>query len=544
MTAERNTFGRRTFVSGTVAGAAVLAGCGGEKESGGAAESTKVTLPTHVAFGGAKPELPGNEQGLEPGYLSFPKQLAKTVTKAPGDGSTITALTEIWTTPPPPLDKNPFWQMLNGKLGLTLNLILGVDPTYPDQFQTKVAGGDLPDLLWIPPNQGITKIAELLDAKCVDLTSYLSGDAVKEFPNLASLKPAAWKTAVVNGKIWGAPIPSTPFGQVYVGNKPQWDAVGGFQCKNADEFLQKAKELTRPKDNRWALEPAFVNALHMFGEWYGVPNGWRKNPDGTLVNRIETDEYAAALEFAVKCQQAGVFFPDPSIADSDKGTVKFRQGGIAAMVNVGPRGARESYRKKDPNFVADVLVPFSADGKAKPVYDMGYGTIGFTAFKKTDEKRVRMLLEVINYLSAPFGSEERMFIEYGAPGVHFNRNAKGAPEWTKNGEQQVDGVASGLTTMASNHAPIFSEKFPDDTKYIYEQEKKLLAIAEVNPTNGHYSDAYTSKSAKLGLELKDFVNDVVLGRKKVSDLDAMRTKWKNGGGDTMREEYQKSIAAG
>ena len=48
--------------------------------------------------------------------------------------------------------------------------------------------------------------------------------------------------------------------------------------------------------------------------------------------------------------------------------------------------------------------------------------------------------------------------------------------------------------------------------------------------------------AKLGLELKDFVNDVVLGRKKVSDLDAMRTKWKNGGGDKMREEYQTSIA--
>ena len=50
--------------------------------------------------------------------------------------------------------------------------------------------------------------------------------------------------------------------------------------------------------------------------------------------------------------------------------------------------------------------------------------------------------------------------------------------------------------------------------------------------------------AKLGLELKDFVNkrSVVLGRKKVSDLDAMRTKWKNGGGDKMREEYQTSIA--
>ncbi len=50
-----------------------------------------------------------------------------------------------------------------------------------------------------------------------------------------------------------------------------WAQVGGFGAASAEEFLEKAKELTRPGDQKYALEPAYINALHMVTEWFGAP---------------------------------------------------------------------------------------------------------------------------------------------------------------------------------------------------------------------------------------------------------------------------------
>src|SRR5438132_1113965 len=100
---------RRTFVvrSGLLAlgtlGASLLeacapaapatpaAGSGGTSSAGGGA----VKLPTYVPFEGPKPDLPGNEKGLDPAFFKFPTDLVKSVPTPPGDGSTVTAITYL-----------------------------------------------------------------------------------------------------------------------------------------------------------------------------------------------------------------------------------------------------------------------------------------------------------------------------------------------------------------------------------------------------------------------------------------------------------------
>src|SRR6266851_1681481 len=103
-------FDRRAFVvrssllaAGTL-GASLLQACapaspsapapaaGGATKPGG---GTSAKLPTYVPFQGPKPDLAGNEQGLDPAYFKFPTDLTTTVTTPPGDGSTITALTYL-----------------------------------------------------------------------------------------------------------------------------------------------------------------------------------------------------------------------------------------------------------------------------------------------------------------------------------------------------------------------------------------------------------------------------------------------------------------
>jgi putative aldouronate transport system substrate-binding protein len=530
---------RRRFLQLSVAAGAVatLAACGdGGAADGGAKASGDLKLPTYKAFEGLTPDLTGAETGLEPGFLQFPENAIASV-KTPPLKSAVTALTETFATPPPPMGSNQMWQALNQALGGELKLTIGTDPGYPEKFATLLASDSLPDLMWLPPNQGIPNIGPMLEAKFQDLTKYLSGDAVLEYPNLAALKPASWRTAVVNGKIWGAPIPSTPFGQVMMGNPKTWAKVGGLQCKTADEFFAKCKELTH--GTNYALEPAIINMLHMFGEWFGAPTTWKVNQDRSLTHLYETENYKAAVEYAAKLWAAKVFYPDLNLADATPKTVN---GQIAAQVTVGPR-ATADFRVLDPTLFVETMIPFGHDGKAKPVYDMGYGTVGFTPFKKTDEGRIRELLALINYLSAPFGTKEYLQKNFGTAGQQYTLDAKKNPVLTQAGNQQAPGLVSALQIMTSPESVIFNPAFPEDTKKIHATEQELLKYAMRNPTAGTYSDTSSKVGPKLTAAFRDTIVDIVTGRQKIGAYDEALKRWKSGGGDKMRGEFEAVLPA-
>lgn len=532
---------RRGFLG--LAGLAVatvgLSACGGGSSSGsgGAAASAGVKLPTYKEFTGVTPDLAGDAKGLQAAFFKLPKSVVSVKDK-PLKGK-VTGLTETFETMSPGMKDNAFWQRLNQALGGELELQIAEDigDGYPAKFATVLASDDLPDMMWVPPNQGIPNIGPMLEAKFQDLTKYLSGDAVLEYPNLAALKPDSWKTAVVNGKIWGAPIPSTPFGQIMSGRRDVWGKVGGLTAANADEFLAKAKELTRPGEKKYALEPAYVNVLHMVTEWFGAPNTWAVNKDRTLTHLYETDEYHAGVEFVAKMFAAGVFYPDVNVPDIRN---RVANGSVAAQVLVGPHDLK-AYRAFNKDQAFDILVPFSADGKVKPTYDMGYGTVGFTPFKKADEGKIRELLALINYLSAPFGTAEYMQKNFGTEGQDFTVDGEGNPVFTSSGSTNIPGLASALNIMSSPENVVFNPGFDDDTKYIYQQEKKLLELAWRNPTNGTYSDTNSKVGAKITKQLRDKVVDIITGRAKVGDLQDAVKRWKNDGGDKIRDEYQSQL---
>ncbi|MGP5716994.1 sugar ABC transporter substrate-binding protein [Brachybacterium tyrofermentans] len=520
----------------TLTGAAALTagatscGGGGGRQDGGAEASADVTLPTYQALDGLTPDLEGNEDGLHNVYLQAPEKLLTTTDAPPITSGSVTALTQTFATPPTPMADNGMWQRLNKALGGTLDLNIVID-SYPEKFATILASGDLPDLMWVPPNQGIPNIAPMLEAQFADLTEYLSGDAVLEYPNLAALTPGSWRTAVVNGRIWGAPIPSTPFGQVYLGNPTVWDEVGGFQSASAEEFLEKCKDISIP-GKRWALEPFLPNAMHMFGEWFGVPNQYRVNEDRTLTAAHQTDEYLESLEYAQKVFKAGAFYPDLNHAETAQ---DFANGSIAALVSVGPRGASE-YRHQNPDLLAEIMVPFSAVDGRRPVYDMGYGTVGFTPFKKTDDEgRIRELLGLVNYLSAPFGTAEYMQKAFGSEGDDYTLE-DGNYVATSSAEADVPGLRSALEIMTAGEGVIYNP-IASDSEYIYGKEKELLEMMMRRPTNGLYSDTSSKKGTELSTRLGDVRNDVIQGRKSLDDFQAAVKEWEEGGGLKILEEF-------
>ncbi|GAA0913996.1 hypothetical protein [Nonomuraea longicatena] len=535
---------RRSFLGlAGLTAAGVLTGCGSSDGGGSGAAGSKagaasgpLKMPTYVPFAGPTPDLPGNAQGLDPGYLKFPASPVKTVPNVPGDGSTVTALTYYDGPVVPTMDGNSFWQEVNKRLGVTFQLDTGNDEGYPTKFNTIVAGGDIKDLMWVAPNQGLTKVAQMAEALFADITPYVSGDAVKEFPNLANMPEMTWLASVMNGRIWGVPVAYSYFGQVYQGNKERWDSVDGFTAKSPDELLEKFKQLTDAKGGKWALEPAYVNAVAQFNQIFRGANVWRLE-GGKLTHMFETPEYASALEMATKAFKAGVFYPDPKITDIAS---KVAEGTVAAQV---VSGAGWVGTPNNPGY-GDVwelttLIPFGHDG-GKGVHQLARGSVGFTGIKKGEEKRVKMLLKVLDFLAAPFGSEEWFFLNYGVAGTHHNME-KGAPVKTKEGEPLL-GFGNQLKFMAQSPEFLYYPGKDETTKAIHTAQQQLLEISVPSPILGHYSETNVDKGQSLTSKVYEFVEDVVAGRRSQTEMSGVVGEWKSNGGDKIRQEFEESIA--
>src|SRR5204862_7695400 len=142
-----------------------------------------VKLPSYIPLPAVKADLPGTEN-IPDGYLVYPKSTFKSVSATPGAGGEVTWMTYT-IVPNTALADNPGWQEVNKQVGAVLRMQLTPFADYTVRLQTVLAGGELPDVVYMPTVQ--PEQAQLLQAKFADLTPYLSGDAVKEYPNLANL---------------------------------------------------------------------------------------------------------------------------------------------------------------------------------------------------------------------------------------------------------------------------------------------------------------------------------------------------------------------
>ncbi|GAA1111952.1 extracellular solute-binding protein [Kribbella jejuensis] len=531
---------RRTFLGGGLAAAAVavtgtplLAGCASDKKNTAAANAA-VKLPTYTKYGEITPDLPGTDVVLD-GFLKYPANPVRAITDAPGDGKPITFMTNIPGAIPPAADKNQFWQELNKRLGSELQISMASNDEYKDKFATRVAGNDLSDIINIP--SGTPQVPGLLKAKAMDLTEHLSGDAVKKYPFLANIPTLYWKGCVFNGAIYGVPVPrgmSRTSLPLYRADLLAAKGIKDPAPKNFEEFFDLCKELTAAKENRWAWTRVPTSYLRMM---LGLPNNW-KEEGGKFTSVYEADGNQDALEAGRKMVATGVINPDTFSAKAAQRKQWFN-GGIAAFDYDSFVAWNQYYSDNTAGdaFSVNMLdVPGFSSGDGK-VW-MGAALNNVTAFNKASSHSVETLLKIANWMAAPFGTEEYLFRKYGVQGRHYTLQGTD-PVPTKVG---VVETGIGLQYIADSTLALYWAGKPDVPQNQHKIQEKVADRLLYDASYGLYSDTSSKKWSQLTDALTDTENQILQGKKPVSEWASAVKTFLSSGGEKIRGELQDAFA--
>lgn len=507
-------------------------------------------LPTQVAVQGPPPDLAASAAGLQAGYFTYPRDLVKSVAQAPGSGGDVTAITLITTSPPPPVDQNPAWQTINTQLNANLKLQLIPNADYYTKVPTIIAGNDVADLFYLDTTQlAIDGLPQFLKANFADLTPYLGGDAARDFANLATYPAVPWKQALYGTAIYGVPIVRPFLQYVWYINQTQFDAIGATQPTGADDFRRLLKALTNPQANQYgigALSPTYGLIYTGRGDspqaaMFGVPNNWSVDANGKFTKDIETDQFAAAVNFVRTLYTDGVFYPDATLNNT---TLKSNfLGGRYAVAAAGWNSYQSQLWdvgiRQSPAVNVRTLHPFASDG-GRPMFHQSQSYIGITAVRNGSPDRVKELLRILNFLASPFGSQEYQLINYGLQDQNFTLDGQGSPSPTQRGFVDVN---LGLQYLATPMPVLFDPIDPNFVKTAYADEQAVLAALVADPSVGLYSATDRTRGGGLIQRFSDGLGDIVRGNAPVTGLSELVQAWRSGGGDQMRQEFEQAYAA-
>ncbi|WP_214411142.1 extracellular solute-binding protein [Sphaerisporangium fuscum] len=540
---------RRTLLRGAGLGAALaafgvpLAACGGSGPGAGGgaaapAAGKSVPMPTYVPPVKPKPTLEGNAQGLMDVYDSFPLNGPKTVNGPVGDGGEFDFLVMTFGQPAPPVEKNVYWQLLNKELNVQVKPVQVPFADFAQKFPAMVAGDDLPEVVSIPLYMNVARLPQLAETQFTDLSEYLSGDAVKKYPNLAGIQEAGWLNGYLNGRIYGVPKSDPVYSvQIYTKTDVIQAAGANAQPKNLAEFRDLAKAVTDPKAGVYAFGGSISEFLQMA---FGVPNKWTRNADGSFTSAYEHPGFVPAIQEMAGMYKSGYFHPATVTMDANAGKVQrdalFRSGKIAMMMD-GTRSV--GIVADDKDVVFGMMVPFEKDG-GKAIYWTGGGAYAMTMLKKTSDKnKVDRFLRVLDYIAAPFGSRESFVMNYGVEGEDYTVK-DGVAVLTSRGQREQD---LGLAYIAGGPQVLCNPQgAPGVDKANYEWQKQVVPMLLPNPAAHLYSQTQNSKGSALEKQMQDAITSVFLGREQPSSLASAVQKWKAGGGDRMAEEFAEAAA--
>ncbi len=499
------------------------------------------------------------QQGVPDAVTKVPTSFPTSYNGTPSKGGKVTAFTISYNAPPVARDQNKFWQELEKRLGCSWDPIITPQPSYGEKSSALLAGGSLPELFYLNPGQNAAPQYKAMEQGAfLDLTPYVTGDAGKEYKNLATIPASTWKNTSFKGKIYGVPRSLQRSGNITF-YRSDWTKKLNIAAPTSTEAVRAMLSAFSKNDPDGNGQPDTWGITRYGGGWsgwdtssiafnmFGMPAGWRVNKDGTMTNEIETDEYRQGLAYLQQLFADGSFYPDAgsmtfaqASTSFSGGKVGVHSGGFESFITPKAKGsAYGNLVQSNPQAEIAGLLP-SAIGGAKGVTRNTQGAFGVVGIPSTtkDQNRIKGLLWILDYLAAPFGSEEHKFLNYGIEGVDSDKDPEtGALSVTNQGVAE----RGDLVYMMTGLLVVYYPNAPGAAEAAQKLALDIFKIGQDDPSWPLYSQTNVSKSAELGQFGFDRATAIITGREPLSTLDKAITDWKSRGGDQIRQEFEASL---
>ncbi|GGM59546.1 sugar ABC transporter substrate-binding protein [Micromonospora sonchi] len=543
---RRNFLGMVGLGAAAIAGGPLLTGCSEKPAGSGSAQNLDAfadLLPTHKELSQSiAPDIIGTRP-VPDGYTRYPSSLVDLITEKPGtSGKEISAMTPQWGPAPPGIAQSAYLQAVNAELGTPVNFAVQDGNTYADKLNAMFGGRDVPELLCVPgwEVEKIPRFAQAIDVLFEDLTEHLRGDAANNYPMLATFPTGAWRHAIWNGRLAAVPNPTDgPFPWVMFTRKDLLDARGLAVPTSLDELLAIAKQVTDPAKKVWAFDDVFA-MIQMYHKVPGSKGGWRLRSDGTPEFKYETPEFRQALEVMAKIYQDGLVHPDIIASRGADSAQLFAKNGAIVFTRNGTgmwQPAQAEHQKVNPKLNIQPVPIFSATG-GNPLVWGDDEPISFTFVKKgVGKERIEELLRVINWCSAPLGSQEAQLRDYGVEGRHHTPGPNG-PRKTDLAFKEIANQYFFISGRNPTVGP-----YPDTPNYVQDllaYSNEMVKYLEKNPWQGVKLEMPAAYKANQ-VPTEDKINDVLRGRRPLSDFEAIVQEWKTSGGEEARRLLAESL---
>ncbi|MBJ6360755.1 extracellular solute-binding protein [Paenibacillus sp. GCM10012307] len=407
----------------------------------------------------------------------------------------------------PGVQNNPVANAIKEKTGITMDII-GTDR---DKLKVMLAGGDLPDIMVLPPELG--KVA--LDGKM----ALPLDELLEKAPNIAKHKTAL---DVINarldnqdGKHYFLPISITPDAKPYVNYSPwigwftRWDYFkeeGYPELKSYDDMIPMlAKQLEKhPKTD----EGKKVYGLSGWTDWglwsYYVPfiyaEGWTEStkntvtkPDGSYVYRYAADgPFWRGVEFYNKAFRAGILDKEMFTQKYSDYQAKLKSGQLLT-IHMGWEldGANTYFQSKgqtDKGFVAQVV-----DGATSQSYSL-QSIVGANDPWIIISKNAKNPERAIAFLDYLYSVEGSSLIMNGVKGEHWDIE-NGKPELTDatikaKTEDKDFTIKTGISLYGKLQGLGGSTINPETGTYIQMDLTEKYFKTKLTPLDKEYSEYY------------------------------------------------------
>ena len=545
-------FSRRNFLgaAGAAAAAATVgatsAGCSGNT---GGAVGGDYDMPTFqpAAELDVQPYYATETPGMQNIFTEYPKSYFKSVEREPGSGGKVTSFQLTWGDPATPLEENPYWQELNERVGVSFEPQFVPQPVFYQKFATMLASGDVPDLVFLD-DQNAACLQGVRDGAFADLSETFSGDNILKWPNLAARKEEIWQASLKDGRIYQVPSVGWALTNIPTMRTDLVDQTSiGRAPGDADDLYTMLKEVTAlgsgPGGQKvYGLNRYEPSVALMFQRLFKTGAEWQLNGDGDLVHMIETENYKAMLEWLARAWAEGIFDPvsmTTNGADIVSGAA-IRYDAVGAAISATGFSQWESDL---PGATYDFFDMPGFDGSGQlAVRNIPYGKSTCVSAKAAeDEDRLTEVLNVLDYLCAPFGSEENLFVYSGQEGRHYDFDEHGIPipnpEYATEMGVQYVGVPGG-----DNSYRVHPNAAPWADSYVTVMES-LAQHSLARPLEGleAASPTFVTKGAQLKQLWTDFETGVITGRDSLDDLQSFMDNYMSQGGTQVQGEYTQAL---